>query len=323
MQSMQTVLVVDDSADDRQVLASLLGQLDRVSVISATSAAAALAMLDGSLGIPGGVDVILMAVRLPDLDGLEACRHIRATPGQQDIPLIVVTPTVGPAMLRDAFEAGATDFLTKPFNNEELLIRVRTALVLKREIEIRRQCEADLRGALAELERLNRRLESRAALDGLTGVPNRRSFQEALAVEWLKATQSGQPLSLVMIDVDFFKTFNDCLGHLAGDDCLIQVAQTLAQTVENQGYFARFGGEEFIAILPNADEAEAMAVARQLHGAVAALAIPLPGTNSELSVSIGVATTLPANGTGPDQLVAMADRNLYAAKAAGRNQVFA
>jgi diguanylate cyclase (GGDEF)-like protein len=161
-----------------------------------------------------------------------------------------------------------------------------------------------------------------AAKDALTGLANRRSFDAGLAREWLTARESGKPISLLMIDVDHFKLYNDTYGHQAGDRCLRRVADAISQSVRQPHDLpARYGGEEFSVILPRADETLAVNIAQRVLGHLAQLRIP--HTNSswgKVTVSIGVATIAKAGMDGPESLVEAADRALYAAKHAGRNR---
>jgi diguanylate cyclase (GGDEF)-like protein len=191
--------------------------------------------------------------------------------------------------------------------------RLRVRRVRTREEALERLVEERTR-ALAEA---NLRLERLSSLDGLTGVANRRRFDEALDVEWRRAARSGAPLSLAMLDLDFFKDFNDTNGHLAGDDHLRQVAKALFGALGRAGdLVARYGGEEFVVLLPGMGAAEAAAVAERLRASVEALALPhnASAVARVVTLSVGVATR-------PAALVAAADEALYRAKREGRNRV--
>lgn len=182
---------------------------------------------------------------------------------------------------------------------------------------LRKQTEQALTRANTELQRL-------ATLDGLTQLANRRKFDEYIHTEWRRALRDSQPISLLLCDVDHFKRYNDCYGHQAGDACLRWVAHALeSQAHRVTDLAARYGGEEFAIILPNTDLAGALAVAKHVVHAVRELTIPHKGSSVSdyITVSIGVASTIPRSGTLPTRLIAQADRNLYQAKAKGRNCV--
>lgn len=175
-----------------------------------------------------------------------------------------------------------------------------------------------------ELLTLNRKLEALSLQDGLTGVANRRLFDQTLKAEWFRSMRDSQPLSLVLLDIDYFKQYNDRYGHLQGDDCLIKVAQALnAIPMRSTDLFARYGGEEFVLLLPKAALDSAVEIAEKCRGTVLGLAIPheSSGAAGTVTVSIGVASVIPAQDSEPESLFAEADRMLYRAKESGRNRV--
>jgi diguanylate cyclase (GGDEF)-like protein len=188
-----------------------------------------------------------------------------------------------------------------------------------------------LLAAREEVERFNRALsvanaalERQTRLDGLTGVANRRHFDETLDVEWRRAVRSGEPLSLVLVDIDCFKAYNDVCGHLQGDDCLRRVAAVLQGSLQRAGdLVARYGGEEFALVLPHLTEEAAATVAETLRSRVEDLAVPHRRSSVApiVTISAGVATVVPRQGLGSAELIASADRALYLAKHGGRNRV--
>lgn len=184
---------------------------------------------------------------------------------------------------------------------------------------------AKLTGTCAALEQANLQLQCQSATDGLTGIGNRRAFDAALATEWARALREPAPLSLLMVDVDWFKRFNDRYGHPAGDDCLRRVAATLRSAMRDPPDFAgRFGGEEFVLLLPGIDQAGAEAAAERLRCRIVGLAIPHEASPFEVvTVSIGAATLHPNRDGEPAALIELADRSLYDAKRRGRNRVLA
>lgn len=176
----------------------------------------------------------------------------------------------------------------------------------------------------AALERLNQELQRLTSTDSLTGVANRRRFDEALDHEWRRAARVNAPLACIMIDIDHFKAFNDRYGHLQGDACLRQIAHSLVATVRRAGdIVARYGGEEFAVVLPGTTQAGAVRVAEQLRAGVEALKLPndASATAPHVTISLGVTTMTPTAGINPQTLVAGADRALYNAKRHGRNRV--
>ena len=167
-------------------------------------------------------------------------------------------------------------------------------------------------------------LEALSYADGLTGIANRRRFEEVLDLEWRRASRAGLPLAIAMVDIDHFKRYNDAQGHQRGDDCLVRVAHALAGSLHRAGDFvARYGGEEFVVVLPGSDEEQAVSYAETLRRGIEALAIPHAGsaTADVVTVSVGVAAAVPEPGAPPAALVEAADRALYAAKRGGRNRV--
>ncbi len=185
-----------------------------------------------------------------------------------------------------------------------------------------RGLEAKVRARTQELQAMNTRLAALSATDGLTGIANRRRFDEVLASEWSRAARSPQPLALVMLDVDFFKPYNDHYGHLAGDDCLRHIATALAAHMRRPGdLVARYGGEEFVLLISAANAADAWRMAEDVRQTLAALALPHAASPFGLvSASLGVALHVPTAGESPDLLLQQADQALYQAKAQGRNQ---
>jgi diguanylate cyclase (GGDEF)-like protein len=321
------ILIVDDMADMRESQQVLLESLGYEHVYTAGSAQEAfriLGMEAGSDAPPAPVDVILMDLAMPGVDGVEACRRIKSSEPLRDIPIIMVTGRTEEHAIERAFAAGALDYILKPARPVELLSRLRSAQALKRELDCRKARERELVEVMRQLEEANDRLHRLATSDALTGVANRLQFDLVFEREWKRAHREVEPLALLLIDIDHFKAFNDRFGHLEGDRCLKRVAATLQNEVKRPtDLAARYGGEEFVVLLPNTDNAGAIAVAESIRAAVERQGRDDAVTNGQtaVTVSVGLATCLPETGVGPEQLVAAADQALYAAKAAGRNRV--
>jgi diguanylate cyclase (GGDEF)-like protein len=321
------LLVVDDCADTRQLIKRLLAGEGFTSLSEADSAESAFARLglEQPLRRPWPpIDLILLDVALPGIDGVEACRRIKADGRFHNTLIVMVTGNGDDGCLQRSFEAGAADYITKPIRRVELIARLRALRALKAEMDGRRSREAELLRVKAALEQANRTLAQIASRDGLTGVANRRSFDAALDREWARARRWGRPLTLALTDIDFFKAYNDGYGHQAGDAALIAVAQALERVAaRSPDLVARYGGEEFALILPETGPDAGLEVAGRLGEAVSALQISHAGSPVApyLTISVGVATLVLERGDPPELLLGQADRALYAAKAAGRNRV--
>lgn len=253
---------------------------------------------------------------MPGMDGIELCRRIRDRAQGHMIYVIMLTVRSDKEGLVLALDSGADDYISKPFHAEELKSRLQVG---RRMLEY----QYTLACLTEELIQTNQELHRMVAIDGLTGIPNRRHFEERYKEEWRRAMRDEIPLAVIMIDIDYFKKYNDFYGHIAGDTCLKQVAQVLSQTISRAGdLVARCGGEEFVALLPNTDGVGAVVVAESLRSAVNRLALAHCGCPSQLlSISLGVASCFPQQRDNPAELLKKADQALYQAKAAGRNNV--
>jgi diguanylate cyclase (GGDEF)-like protein len=307
------LLVVDDEIGTIRLLSSIVQGFGEV--FFATNGRDALAMARDKRP-----DLVLLDAEMPEMDGFAVCAALKQDPEFVDLPILFVTAHSDVAMETRALGLGAVDFISKPLSPAIVQARVKTHLLLKQRTDA--------------LHRL-------ATVDGLTGLANRRTFDTTLNAEWRRACRTQVPLSLLMIDVDYFKRYNDHYGHQAGDECLRAVAQALAATTLRSGELAaRYGGEEFAVILPGCDARAAIGFADKVQAKLAALAIPHAASDVArvLTLSIGI-TTFPQNAvadntlwtdkTGIDleesvgALMAAADKALYLAKRAGRNRACA
>ncbi len=315
------ILIVDDSPDCSLLAKTFLKKAGYNDIITAQSAKECFELLgmDGPESEPNNtnIDIILMDIVMADVDGLEAVRKIKATASVKDIPIVMVTANTDDNNLQTSFEIGAIDYVTKPVNKIELRSRVRSILKLKEETDRRMKL-------MRELEEANRKLERLTFIDGLTAIANRRHFDKSLDKEMRNARRENKVLSLIMMDIDFFKKYNDSHGHQEGDDCLKQVAKVLDNVAHRPGDLAaRYGGEEFAIVLPDADSENAVKIAEKARAAVADLKIP-HGNSTVLdyvTLSLGVATVKPiCDKAIPQDLIHAADKALYLAKENGRNR---
>lgn len=289
------ILVVDDAMENVQILHAALQ--DEQEVLFALGGVRAL-----ELARSQHPDLILVDAMMPDMDGYAVCAALRAAPETRDIPVIFVTALKTPEDETRALDAGAADFISKPVNAAVVRARVRTQLTVKR--------QADALRALT-------------LTDPLTGVANRRAFDERLEAEWRRCARAGLPVALVLADVDHFKAYNDHYGHQAGDACLVQVAAALRRGAgRTHDLVTRYGGEEFAILLPQLDAHGAEGVAHRLADELARLGIAHAAspTAPQLTMSMGLASLVPQDGQAADTLVAHADALLYQAKAGGRNR---
>ncbi|MFD2882821.1 diguanylate cyclase domain-containing protein [Pseudomonas lini] len=269
--------------------------------------------------------VILQDLVMPGLDGLSLVREYRNHPATKDIPIIVLSTKEDPLIKSAAFAAGANDYLVKLPDNIELVARIRYhsrsyMTLLQRDAAYRA-----LRVSQQQLLDTNLVLQRLMNSDGLTGLSNRRHFDEYLELEWRRSLRDQTQLSLLMIDVDYFKSYNDSFGHLEGDEALRKVATAIRDASSRPSDLpARYGGEEFVLVLPNTSPGGARMVAeKKLRQTVAGLKIPhiFPTEGSCLTISIGLSTIIPQPGSDCRQLISAADKGLYLAKNNGRNQV--
>jgi diguanylate cyclase (GGDEF)-like protein len=257
-------------------------------------------------------DLILLDGIMPKMDGFECCKRLQEVLKEDCPPVLMITSLDDRESEDRAFAVGATDYVTKPIHWPVLFQRVKRLL--------------QTHWAMQELEKLNKELSRLASLDGLTQIPNRRSFDDYLGTEWNRMAREKSPLSLILCDVDYFKLYNDTYGHQAGDRCLQQVAEILDKQARRPADFvARYGGEEFAVVLPKTQAAGAIEVAEIMRARVKSLNLAHSASNISriVTLSVGVSSIVPTNGWSIESLIEKADRALYMAKQQGRDRVIA
>lgn len=293
-----TILIVDDVPNNIRILVQALKYEHVLRV--ATSGAEALRLAERCQP-----DLVLLDVMMPGMDGYEVCRRLKAHDQTRSIPVIFISGHGEEHQELKGLELGASDYIAKPFSIAIVKARIATQLALKRAHEA---------------------LQQQSVTDALTGLANRRRFDEALCQFWSAELRRGGPLAVLLIDVDFFKPYNDNYGHQAGDECLRAIGAALRRgSLRSTDLIARYGGEEFVALLPNTPLAGAIEVAERLRLGVAALQLPhaFSAAGPVVSISIGVACAIPSANSRPEALLQLADERLYAAKHAGRNRYHA
>jgi len=299
------ILLVDDQAIIYEAVRRMLSSAGDIELHYCQDGAKALQM-----AAELNPDVILQDLVMPDVDGLMLVKFYRASSQTCDVPVVVLSSKDEAATKAEAFTCGANDYLVKLPDQIEMLARLRY--------------HAKAHAALMERNAALEELKRISSTDGLTGLHNRRHFDETLDHELKRARREKQPLSLLLLDVDHFKQFNDHYGHPAGDVCLQQVASALKATVVRPGDLAaRYGGEEFVAILPSTDAAGALKVAEAVRCAISDLGIEhgFSSAGNVVTVSVGAATVIPDEKSHAETLIGAADQALYQAKESGRNRV--
>jgi len=267
--------------------------------------------------------VILQDLVMPEIDGLVLLRFFRANPVTKNTPIVVLSSKEDPKIKSDAFKLGATDYLVKFPDQIEVVARIRAHSRTYLAQQQRDEAYRVLHEMQLELENKNAELQRLSCLDGLTGIGNRRRFDEYLEGEWLRAARNGRALSLIMIDIDHFKAYNDNYGHQGGDECLRKVARTLDAGLKRPAdVAARYGGEEFAIVMPDTDLEGAASIAEQLRASVDLLGLPHASskTSDHVTISLGVSSAIPGAGRDAASLIKMADAALYEAKESGRNR---
>jgi len=295
IENKNTLLIVDDENISIKVLVDILGL--EYTIYTATSGQNAIEKAKEYKP-----DLILLDVIMPDMDGYHTLSELKKCEDTSKIPVIFITGLDSDENEEKALSLNASDYITKPINPMIVKLRVRNQIQIVNQI---------------------RTIERLSLIDQLTGIPNRRSFDERLQMEWKRAKREQTQISLLMIDLDKFKNINDTYGHQQGDVVLQAVAKTLQEAFNRPADFAaRWGGEEFIILLPNTSLSGAVNIAEKIRTGVEKIEIPYyEGVIIKLTVSIGVNSLIPEQNNSINAFISNADKALYAAKAAGRNRV--
>ncbi|MDR2103133.1 MAG: diguanylate cyclase [Treponema sp.] len=292
------ILIIDDEKSNLMVLNSILSP--DYTIFTAKSGKEGL-----SRALAEQPDLILLDIIMPDMNGFEVLKILKASEEAGRIPVIIITGLDNDVDEERGFALGAVDYIGKPFKNAIVKARVKTHIQIIDQI---------------------RTIERIGLVDGLTDIPNRRCFDDRLALEWRRALRERRPLAFLMMDLDKFKTYNDTYGHPQGDLLLQTVARILSAAAKRAADLAaRLGGEEFGLLLPDTHSEAARGIAENIRAEVEALRIPSAGGKvlTQITVSIGVISLIPNEKTSPEAFIAAADKNLYTAKKSGRNRVCA
>lgn len=320
------VLIIDDEKSIRTILSEMVQQWGYEVILAA----------DGESGwkifqIINEPVIVLLDWIMPGIDGVELCKRIKQ--GTKTSHTYVIMLTARKSDIEDmviGFDAGADDFLTKPIDPRELSCRLSVGsriLSYQYELEQRNatlyETTRVMENIMLELQTVNGKLKDLSMEDEVTGIANRRCLENYLAKEWWHALREKKIMTFIMVDVDYFKLYNDTYGHLAGDECLKKVAAVLDHSVKrNSDIKARYGGEEFAVVLYAADYAGGQKVAEKIRLAVEELQIPHSASaiSSYVTISLGVATMMPDPDSSYETLIKKADDALYRAKREGRNR---
>lgn len=289
-----TVLVIEDHPDQRDLLAIVL-QREGYRVVTAANGLEALEKLEHE-----NVQIALSDIMMPKMDGFELINRIRNNPALRNIYLILITARIQEGDRVRGLDLGADDYITKPFSFSELLARVRVG---------------------SRVVQYQQHLEYQTQVDSLTGLFNRRAFEKKVQEEFERATRYHNPLALMILDIDNFKTINDTYGHHGGDAALVKISETLRQKTRQSDFPSRYGGEEFVLVLPETDQDSALQVAGKIHEEIRSCTFGTPERPFALTVSIGLASTSSKHYSDWRQMLDDADQALYVAKNSGKDRV--
>jgi len=322
------ILIVDDDQDIQRLLESHLKKLEVEKIYFADTAEKTYELLNiNSLKSDPVVDLIILDIVLGTENGIDICRKVKGNPVYQEIPIIMITAQKESEYLKEAFEAGAMDYIKKPVKKIEFMVRVNSAIKLRKETKARIEREKELLELSKKLKKMNQKLEKMALVDGLTNISNRRLFDKTIKKELKRAKREYDPLSLIMIDIDNFKAYNDTYGHQQGDQCLKEVASVLTKNTKRAADFAaRYGGEEFAVILPDTAKEGAIKIAEDIRKEIMELELEHKNSNTAeyVTVSLGVSSICTEKEIDQqlvNSFIDKSDQALYQAKENGKNQV--
>ena len=288
-----TVMVIEDHPDQRELLEIVL-QKEGYRVVPAANGVDALAKLEKE-----PAEVILSDVMMPKMDGFELMRKLRGNPSFKNVYIILITARIQERDRVQGLDLGADDYITKPFSFSELLARVRVG---------------------SRVVQYQQHLEHQALVDSLTGLFNRGAFERKMEEEFERAQRYHHPLSVLLLDVDNFKVVNDTYGHHWGDEVLKKIADLLKSKTRRSDYPARFGGEEFVLILPETDLENALSVEAKVHAEIKAATLGTKSRSFSITVSAGVSSTCNKQYSNWQELLEDADQALYLAKSRGKDR---
>jgi len=289
-----TVLVIEDHPDQRDLLAIVL-QREGYRVITAANGLEALKKLEQE-----NVQIALSDIMMPKMDGFELIKRIRSNPILKSIYLILITARIQEGDRVRGLDLGADDYITKPFSFSELLARIRVG---------------------SRVVQYQQHLEYQTQVDSLTGLFNRRAFEKKINEEFERSKRYHNPLSILLLDIDNFKMINDSYGHHGGDAALVKISETFRERTRQSDFPSRYGGEEFVLILPETDQDSALQVASKIHDSIRTSAFGTATRPFALTVSIGVSSTSARFYSDWRELVDDADRALYIAKDSGKDRI--
>jgi diguanylate cyclase (GGDEF)-like protein len=309
---MKKILIVDDYPANIKVLGELLRE--KFELLVATNGLKAVSIAKEKMP-----DLILMDVMMPEMDGFSAASIIKNDKLTEDIPIIFITAKGETEDIVKGFDVGGQDYITKPFNPQELFARINTHLELKQSRQTLKDYAAELEITNKELKELNAKLEFMAWHDQLTGLPNRRYMRDRLKNEEARSSRNGKPFALVMGDIDDFKHVNDTYGHEAGDGVLRHIAQIITSSLRHQDTVSRWGGEEFLLLLPETDTKGAVVISEKIRSRVEAEQYDNEGIPLHITITLGVSGY--DGSLGIDDTIKMADEALYKGKKSTKNCV--